>query len=166
VRKRFAKVNAWCRKNFYPYKNEFEKRIHEQLTTFDYEDKKRKVKYTIEATYNPDFTSADHPWLLVEAKGIFQGGSKEASKYVWVKRNHPNLELIFIFDRPNTKAYTGCKRRADGSYLTLGEWSAKNGFAFFQASDLPTELVEGTVTREWLEGIKRMQRLQYGFKVV
>ena len=108
-----------------PYKNKFEFDLAKVLEGCDYEDKERKVSYETKATYNPDFTFADKPWLLIEAKGRFMGGSKEAAKYVWVKRCHPELEIVFIFSNMNNKAYPGCRRRKDGSFLTMGEWATK-----------------------------------------
>jgi len=149
------------RKSLHPYKNEFELGIHHTIPMFDYEDKARKVPYTTEAIYNPDFTLTTAPWLLVEAKGRFQGGSKEAAKYVWVKRCHPELEIVFIFERPSNRAYQGCRRRSDGTYLTMGEWASKNGFAFFSSKNIPQELIDGTVTREFIMRIKQQQHESY-----
>lgn len=147
--------------SYYPYKNQFEKDIHTALKQADYEDKGRKVPYTTEAIYNPDFTFKSIPWLLIEAKGRFMGGSKEAAKYVWVSKCHPEFEIAFLFDNPTKVAYTGCRRRADGSVLTMGEWAAKNGFAFFAVKKIPKELILGTATREWLEAIKDSQYESY-----
>ena len=119
------------------------------------------MPYTTEAIYNPDFTLKSALWLLVEAKGRFQGGSKEAAKYVWVKRCHPELEIVFIFERPNNRAYQGCRRRTDDTYLTMGEWAAKNGFAFFSSKHIPQELIDGTVSREFIEEVKQRQQEMY-----
>jgi len=160
---RFSRFKSGPRgKNkFHPYKNQFEKDIHGVMPKADYEDKSRKVPYTTEAVYNPDFTFKDKPWLLVEAKGRFMGGSKEAAKYVWVKKCHPEVEIVFIFDKANNVAYPGCRRRTDGSVLTMGEWASKNGFAFFSNKHIPPEFITGDVTREWLEGVKSEQHKMY-----
>lgn len=160
---RFSRFKSGVRGNnkLHPYKNQFEKDIHSVMSKADYEDKGRKVAYTTEAVYNPDFTFKDKPWLLVEAKGRFMGGSKEAAKYVWVKKCHPGFEIVFIFEKPNNVAYPGCRRRADGSILTIGEWASKNGFAFLTHKNIPYEFISGTVTREFVEELKRAQHEMY-----
>lgn len=160
--KRFQRVPRTLSrsKNLYPYKNSFEKDIHQVLSKATYEDKEAKVSYTTESIYNPDFTFPDIRWLLVEAKGRFIGGSKEAAKYVWVKRCHPELEIVFIFQNPDTRM-PNARRRTDGSYMTMGEWAAKNGFAFFPSKRMPQELVEATVTREYIEDLKDTQHQIY-----
>lgn len=147
-------------KNLYPYKNQFEKDIHAVLDKALYEDKKAKVAYTTESIYNPDFVLPGNNWLLLEAKGRFIGGAKESAKYVWVKRCNPKLEIVFIFQNHTTRM-PGARRRKDGSYLTMGEWAAKNGFAFFQHKRLPQELIEATVTREYIEALKDTQYQTY-----
>ena len=160
--KRFQRVPKTLSrtKNLYPYKNSFEKDIHSILDKAVYEDKKAKVAYTTEAIYNPDFVFPENDWLLIEAKGRFIGGSKEAAKYVWVKKCRPDLELVFIFQDPNTKM-PNARRRVGGSFMTMGEWAAKNGFAFFHHKRLPYELVEATVTKEYLEDLKDSQYQTY-----
>lgn len=154
------------RKNkWYPYKNEFEYRIHNSLAgIWDYEDKTRKVEYETKAKYNPDFTSKNVPWLLIEAKGRFMGGSKEAAKYVWVKRCHPELEIVFLFDNQNKVAYQGCRRRKDGSILTLGEWAAQNDFLSFNAKHIPPWLIDGSITKKMYYDNLNKQRAMYGMR--
>jgi len=94
------------------------------------------------------------------------GGSKEAAKYVWVKRCHPEMEIVFIFTNQNNKAYPGCKRRKDGSFLTMGEWAAKNGFLSFSAKHLPPWLVDGSISRIQYYASLNKQRAYYGFKLL
>ena len=156
-----SKKNIWL-----PYKNKFEHDLHKVLNLCDYEDKERVVAYETKAKYNPDFTFKDIPWLLVEAKGRFMGGSKEAAKYVWVKRCHPTHEFVFIFSNQNNKAYPGCRRRKDGSYLTMGEWAAKNGFLSFNAKQLPEWLRDGSITKEMFYQRLNQQRDHYNMKPI
>lgn len=146
-------------KKWYPYKNEFEYNLSQTFKVYEYETK--KIPYSIHANYNPDFIHPEKDWLIIEAKGFFLGGQPEARKYVWVKKSNPDLELVFILDNPNKKAYTGCKRRKDGSYLTMGEWCSKQGFVFFRHTQIPKELAEGNVTREWLDSWRKRQREHY-----
>lgn len=153
------KVNKWK-----PYKNEFEYKLAKLLEGCDYEDKKRKVNYETKAVYNPDFTFNGIPWLLIEAKGRFMGGSKEAAKYVWVKRCHPELEIVFIFSNMNNKAYPGCRRRKDGSFLTMGEWASKNNFLAFSAKHVPQWLINGDFDKQHYRDQLNKQRAMYGMK--
>jgi hypothetical protein len=151
-------------KKWLPYKNEFEWKIAGSLPEADYEDKSRVVPYHIDCKYNVDFTFKDKPWLLIEAKGRFMDGSKEARKYIWVKRCHPDMEILFIFSNVNNKAYPGCKRRKDGSYLTMGEWAAKNSFLSYSFKHLPPFVRDGSITRRIYLDKLNEQRESYGMK--
>jgi len=147
-----------------PYKNKFEYDLAKILEGCDYEDKARKVKYTSNHVYNPDFTFADKPWLLIEAKGRFMGGSKEAAKYVWCKRCNPKIEIVFIFSNMNNKAYPGCRRRKDGSFLTMGEWASKNDFLCFSQKHLPPWLIDGSIDKKLYRDKLNQQKAMYGLK--
>jgi len=147
-----------------PYKNQFEYKIAQSMPDADYEDKSRVVVYQTENKYNVDFTFKHIPWLLIEAKGRFMGGSKEAAKYVWVKRCHSELELLFIFSNTNNKAYPGCRKRKDGTFLTMGEWAAKNNFVSFSSKHLPPWLVDGEATKKLFREVLNKQREMYGLK--
>ena len=130
----------------------------------DYEDKERVVKYSIDHKYNVDFTFKKVPWLLIESKGRFHDGSKEARKYIWVKKHNQHLEICFIFSNVNNQAYAGVRRRKDGSFLTMGEWAAKNNFLAFSFKHLPPWLVDGSITRKRYRDKLNEQRESYGLK--
>lgn len=163
------RFNRWSRvpakhkktKNFYPYKNEFEYKLSILMPHAVYESKDRILEYQVESKYHPDFVFPDNDWLVIEAKGRFMGGSTEAAKYVWVKRCNPKIEIVFLFDDPNQTAYPGCRKRTDGSKLTMGEWASKNGFAFFPAKHVPGCFQDGEVTKEFLESVKDQQYQNY-----
>lgn len=142
-----------------PYKSELERRLADVLKKCWYE--KVKVKYSIPCTYNPDFGFSDKPWLLIEAKGRFINGSAEARKYVEVAKQHKELEIVFIFEKPHTKAYTGLRKRKDGTVMTLGEWAAKNGFMFFGEKEVPNWFAEGKFDRDRIIEEKRRVREQW-----
>jgi len=162
----WMKGKVWPKKdtNWLPYKNKFEHDIGKILKEADYESKARVVEYHIDAKYNVDFTFKHIPWLLIEAKGRFHDGSNEARKYLWVKKCNPKLEFVFIFSNLNSIAYSGLKRRKDGSYLTMGEWAAKNGFVAFTHKFMPDWLTEGKATRELFSLCLNHQRQTYGLK--
>lgn len=142
-----------------PYKSGLEKRLAEVLHHCEYE--KVKIKYIIPCTYNPDFSFPDKPWLVIEAKGRFINGSSEARKYVEVAKQHKDKEVVFIFEKPTTKAYTGLKRRRDGTIMTLGEWAAKNNFVFFGEKEIPLWFIEGDFDRDKLLEVKRELRREW-----
>lgn len=154
------------KKTYYPYKNEYEYELSKLLRGWEYEDKAAAVDYIVPKTYNPDFTNNKHPWLLIEAKGIFLGGKEEARKYVEMRRCNPDKEVFFIFEDPMKKAYQGCKRRIDGSILTLAEWASSNNFPFCHCTEIPPWLVDSFVTTEELrariEALKLSQAKVYG----
>jgi len=146
-------------KQYHPYKNKFEFDLASVLTGYSYET--QKIEYVIQAKYNPDFICNKNDWLFLEAKGYFISGAQEARKYLWVKKCNPKIELVFLFDNPTKKAYSSCKIRKDGSMLTMGEWAAKNGFAFVSHNKIPRILSDGLVDRAWVEDLKDRQYKYY-----
>ena len=142
-----------------PYKSGLERRLADILQLCYYE--KVKVKYTVPHTYNPDFGFPDKPWLLIEAKGRFINGSAEAKKYVEVAKQHRELEIVFILENPNTKAYPQCKPRKDGSIMTIGEWCAKNKFCFYHEKKIPDWFIIGDFDRDMIKEETRLIRQEW-----
>lgn len=153
------KVSKGHKDSIYPFKSMLEKRLAAVLQYCRYE--KVKLKYVIPHTYNPDFDFADKPWCVIEAKGRFINGSSEAKKYIEVAKQHKDVEIVFIFERAMTKAYTSCKKRKDGTVLTLGEWAAKNNFLFFDEKKVPVWFADGDFTRQDLIDAKIKIRQQW-----
>ncbi len=86
-----------------------------------------KVPYVIEHNYTPDFKYKD---ILIEAKGRFMDSS-EAAKYKWVRKKLPkNVELVFLFMKPNLPM-PHAKKRKDGTRRTHSEWAEKNNFRWY-----------------------------------
>ena len=158
-RRKYPQRSKKVRTEMYPYKSMLEKRLADILVHCRYE--KRKVQYVVPHTYNPDFDFPSKPWLLIEAKGRFINGSAEAKKYVEVAKQHRDIELVFIFEKPSVKAYTGCKPRKDGSVLTIGEWAAKNNFLFFGEKGIPWWFVQGDFDRDDLVHEKKKLRQEW-----
>lgn len=99
-----------------------------------YEHHPDKLTYTVEHTYEPDFVSWKNPYLLIEVKGRFRDNT-EASKYKWIRDCNPDYEIVFVFEKPETR-FPFAKRRKDGTYMTHGEWAEKNGFRYFTRETL------------------------------
>ena len=135
---------------FHPYKSALEKKVAGRLgKEYEYEPTESKVKYSVPHVYSPDFVNPSMPSVIFEVKGYFRT-SAEASKYVHIKANNPEVELVFIFSNVMKKAYPGCRPRKDGTVLTLAEWAKKNEFLYYQEAGLPDAILEGKVTKEWV----------------
>lgn len=85
---------------------------------FEYET--MKIKW-VSAThvYTPDFVLENG--IIIEAKGRFVGS--ERSKHLAVKKQHPDLDIRFVFSNSNT-------RLSKGSKTTYGSWCEKHGFLY------------------------------------
>ncbi len=108
----------------YEYRSGLERSIAEDLKSrkvpVSYETV--KVAYKVPervAYYRPDFLLPNG--IIVEAKGWFQ--SKDRVKHLSVKRDHPKLDIRFVFANP--KARLGKK-----STTTYAAWCEKHGFQF------------------------------------
>ena len=118
-----------------PYKSGLEMDLHMgDLTHCQYEP--IQVPYTVVGMYTPDFVPEDQPDVWLEAKGRFRDYA-EAKKYLAIQKIYPEKRLIFIFQNPNRKAYAQCKKRKDGTYMSLAEWAELNGFEWYSLTNIP-----------------------------
>jgi len=86
-----------------------------ELIEFEQPPKKRR--------YHPDFKLPNG--ILIETKGRFT--SQDRQKHVWIKDQHPEIDLRFVFSNPNS-------RIAKGSRTTYAMWCEKNGFKYAKGS--------------------------------
>ena len=112
------------------YRSKLEKKIHEANPYLEYEPKRCKLEYYRPHVYQTDFVDPEEPNVYYEAKGYFRSG--EARKYVMIQEQHPDIEIIFIFQNPFNKM-PGAKKRKDGTFLTMAEWADKHGFRYVKA---------------------------------
>jgi hypothetical protein len=87
---------------------------------FTYE--KTKVKYIKPASehqYTPDFVLDNG--IIIETKGLFTALDRQ--KHILVKRQHPNLDIRFVFSNSKQKLHKG-------SRTTYGDWCVKNGYMY------------------------------------
>ncbi len=119
------------------FKSSFEKDGFKLLSKSGwlYEDPTEKVKYTVNHSYQPDFTKKGKP--LLEFKGRFKT-REEASKYIWIKKCNPNIELIFVFQNPDAEISFAYKRK-NGKRMTYAEWAVKNNFQYYTLATIPTK---------------------------
>jgi len=92
---------------------------------------KTGVKYTYEKikiewedlayrTYTPDFVLANN--IIIETKGLFT--SADRRKHVEIKKQHPELDIRFVFENSRRKLYKGAKN-------TYAKWCIQKGFLYY-----------------------------------
>lgn len=72
-----------------------------------------------ERRYTPDFILPNG--IIIETKGRFV--TADRTKHVYIKANHPDLDIRFVFSNPNSKI--GKK-----SQTTYAMWCDKHGFSY------------------------------------
>jgi hypothetical protein len=104
------------------YRSGLEDRISEQLKSlgvpFEYE--KFKIKYEVPTkTYTPDFQLPNG--IIIESKGRFMGVDR--TKHLLVKKQHPELDIRFVFSNSKEKISTLSK-------TSYGDWCDKHGYLY------------------------------------
>lgn len=117
------------------FRSGLELRIANQLESdsiiFEYETIKLEyIKPESKHKYTPDFILDNG--IIVEAKGLFSPSDRK--KHELIKKQHPELDIRFVFDNPNNKINKGSK-------TTYAMWCEKKGFKW--SSKL--------IPKEWLE---------------
>lgn len=78
-------------------------------------------------TYTPDFLLPNG--ILVETKGRFT--PEDRRKHLEIKKQHPDLDIRFVFTNGNAKLRKGSK-------TSYGSWCDKNGF-LWATKDVPDD---------------------------
>ena len=105
------------------YRSGLEDRISDQLkglsVSFKYEE--FKIKYEVHEirTYTPDFELPNG--IIVESKGRFVAADRK--KHLLVKKQHPELDIRFVFSNSRNKITKGSK-------TSYADWCNKNGFIY------------------------------------
>ncbi len=105
------------------YRSGLEDRISEQLkglsVPFKYEE--FKIKYEVHEfrTYTPDFELPNG--IIVESKGLFAPDDRK--KHLLVKKQHPELDIRFVFSNSKAKIRKGSK-------TSYGDWCTKKGYIY------------------------------------
>lgn len=99
-------------------------------------------------TYTPDFQLDNG--ILIETKGQFD--SEDRHKHIEVRRQHPELDIRFVFSNARSKLYKGSK-------TTYAQWCEKKGFLWANRV-IPEEWLkeEGTATRKRIIPLKTERR--------
>ena len=93
--------------------------------------KELKIKFLYEAvkiewedlayrTYTPDFVLSNG--IIIETKGQFIAADRR--KHLAIKKQHPKLDIRFVFENSKRKLRKGAKS-------TYGEWCIKHGFRYY-----------------------------------
>ena len=70
--------------------------------------------------YKPDFVLNNG--IIIETKGMFTTADRR--KHLCVKKQHPNLDIRFVFENSNRKLYKNAKS-------TYAQWCIKHGFRYY-----------------------------------
>ena len=87
-----------------------QKKVEYEKLKIEWED----LKYR---TYTPDFELDNG--IIIETKGLFS--SADRRKHVEIQRQHPTLDIRFVFSNANAKLYKGAKSR-------YCDWCEQKGF--------------------------------------
>ena len=113
------------------YRSGLEERVSEELdkSGVKYEYETQKIKYRVEEdrTYTPDFILPNG--IIVETKGRFTTADRK--KHLLIKKQHPELDIRFVFQNSRAKLYKGAKS-------TYAQWCDKQGFMYADKS-IPEE---------------------------
>jgi hypothetical protein len=119
------------------WRSGLEERVAKELTEagIGYEYESVKVKYDVHETrtYTPDFI-LKKGYVIVETKGRFTTADRK--KHLLIKKQHPKLDIRFVFQNSRAKLYKGAKS-------TYADWCDKHGFQYADKS-IPEEWLHGT----------------------
>jgi|TARA_R100001443_G_C3244617_1_gene151645 hypothetical protein len=107
----------------YGYRSGLEKKLADELKVlkvkFSYESLKIEWEDLAYRTYTPDFVLGNG--IIIESKGMFTAADRR--KHLAIKRQHPKLDIRFVFENSRRKLRKGAKS-------TYGEWCYKYGFLY------------------------------------
>jgi hypothetical protein len=93
--------------------------LKEHKVKFKYEAIKIEWEDLMYRTYTPDFVLPNG--LIIEVKGLFTAGDRR--KHLAIKKQHPNLDIRFVFESSKRKLSKGAKS-------TYATWCEKNKFLY------------------------------------
>ena len=114
------------------FRSKFEESIANDLDNqkVEYVYESEKLQYTVERNYLPDFKLPSG--IFIEAKGWFK--SADQRKHRIIKKQHPNIDIRFVFQNPNVinknrALPTAHKIRTEGIHLVLVQFPMGRVFA-------------------------------------
>lgn len=100
-----------------------QKKVEYEKLKIEWED----LKYR---TYTPDFELDNG--IIIETKGIFSAADRR--KHIEIQKQHPTLDIRFVFSNAHAKLYKGAKSR-------YSDWCEQKGFLW----------AHRVIPEEWLE---------------
>lgn len=121
----YAAKKVYTQSSVFDSKAEY--RVHQEFEGLTHHPKD-KVEYVIHHTYTADYlTPTGH---LLEVKGYL--APEDRAKYIAIKRCHPEVNIVFLFTKPNETI-------SKASRTTYGEWAKKCGFEWYTLETFPPE---------------------------
>jgi len=90
-----------------------------------YEPYKIKYQVSLLRRYLPDFVLSNG--IILEVKGRFVSADRQ--KHLYIRQNHPLIDIRFVFDNPKSKLYKGAKS-------TYADWCDKHNFKYCASKDV------------------------------
>lgn len=107
-----ARYRSGLEKSVAAFLRERKKQVKYEAIKIEWED----LRYRL---YTPDFVLENG--IIIETKGFFD--SEDRYKHLEIKKQHPELDIRFIFSNVNSKLYKGSK-------TTYADWCDKKGFLY------------------------------------
>ena len=105
-----ARYRSGLERDVADYLKHHQKEVRYEKLKIEWED----LRYR---TYTPDFLLDNG--IIVEAKGLFD--TDDRHKHKCVRKQHPELDIRFVFSNARSKLYKGAKS-------TYADWCDKNKF--------------------------------------
>lgn len=119
------------------YEKKVRKCLEENKVQYTYES--MVIKYVVPETkrsYTPDFILPNG--VIIESKG-YPFSSKDRAKMLFVKEQHPELDVRILFERDLKISRKGAKK-----VTKYSDWAEKNGFKYAISP-------QGIIPEEWLK---------------
>lgn len=110
------------------YDSRAEYRVQQTSKELKHHPEKR-LKFTTEHTYTPDFIAPDG--TLIEVKGYLSPDDR--SKYKALKKCNPDMKFVFVFTKPNETI-------SKASRTMYKDWARKAGFQWVSIDDFDPKL--------------------------
>jgi hypothetical protein len=119
--------------------SERQKEVQYEKLKIEWEDLKYRV-------YTPDFVLDNG--IIIETKGLFSASDRR--KHIEILKQHPNLDIRFVFSNSSAKLYKGAKSR-------YSDWCTKHGFKWSHRM-IPEEWLAEPGKRNYKDRIKVKRR--------
>jgi len=101
--------------------------------------------------YTPDFPVPTKAGgiIYLEYKGYLRNAA-EKLKMTSMKKQHPELDIRFVFEKAN-KPMLGAQKRKDGTKQTHAQWAESYGFPWMQFNPRQKKTLKECMPKSWLK---------------